>query len=553
LIVAISASTITAISIDAHANNCSSQNASCLDESDTYNGYGVGCAGAGLEGTATWGTGVWGQDWGGGIGVAGVYGFSGFGSQNMGTGHSMFDEDGYCSTVASGPAGVVGNALGYSGGSSYGVVGTAAQGSGGGPAYGLYGTGTYGAYASGTSYGIYALATTGDAVYGNSNSGAGVYGTSGGYDGVHGEVTNSARAAVAGINRDTSSGTGTGVYGQSFDSGYGVYGTSTNGDGVYGYLPSGTTVTGTAGVAGDNESTDSSCGGANCFGVWGASHAGVGVYGQSYGANGYGVYAENFAGGYAIYGAANSSLSSIYGINAGAGAAVNGYNTSGDTNAIGVIGASGEYGYGVKGVAGTAVWGHGTGAGSLSTGIYGDCSNGSSSCYAGYFNGNVDIETGCLQFGGTDYYGTCTSDQRLKRNIEPVKSALERLSQLNGVTYEWKDPAADGHVPGPVTGFLAQDVEKVFPKWVGEGKDGFKTLDIPPRELAALEVEAFKTLKMENDALKERMAALESGRQPRISGFNMNGVGFGVGGLAIAGAAVIISRRKREEKSSPKL
>jgi len=33
-----------------------------------------------------------------------------------------------------------------------------------------------------------------------------------------------------------------------------------------------------------------------------------------------------------------------------------------------------------------------------------------------------------------------TSDERLKKNIETIPNALETVSGLRGVTFEWKDP-----------------------------------------------------------------------------------------------------------------
>jgi hypothetical protein len=48
------------------------------------------------------------------------------------------------------------------------------------------------------------------------------------------------------------------------------------------------------------------------------------------------------------------------------------------------------------------------------------------------------------------------------------------MVELQGVTYEWKDTTAQGHETGTQIGFIAQDVAKVRPKWVGEDKQGFK-------------------------------------------------------------------------------
>jgi hypothetical protein len=68
-----------------------------------------------------------------------------------------------------------------------------------------------------------------------------------------------------------------------------------------------------------------------------------------------------------------------------------------------------------------------------------------------------------------------SSDIRLKKNIRPLEDALDRITQLEGVTYEWKNPSEHGGEAGMQASFIAQEVEKVFPEWVSEidaqGKD----------------------------------------------------------------------------------
>ncbi len=89
--------------------------------------------------------------------------------------------------------------------------------------------------------------------------------------------------------------------------------------------------------------------------------------------------------------------------------------------------------------------------------------------------------------------GLCTSDGRLKTNVEPVDGALDRLLQLRGVTFEWKDPEAHGERErGAQRGFIAQDVAAVFPEWVTDGPDGYKRLHV--RGFEALAVEALRAL-----------------------------------------------------------
>ncbi|GAA4449149.1 tail fiber domain-containing protein [Rurimicrobium arvi] len=58
------------------------------------------------------------------------------------------------------------------------------------------------------------------------------------------------------------------------------------------------------------------------------------------------------------------------------------------------------------------------------------------------------------------------SDKRMKRNVRPLQNALEKISKLNGVTYNWDnsfDPSIETNGAQQI-GFLAQDVQKVIPE-----------------------------------------------------------------------------------------
>jgi Chaperone of endosialidase len=58
--------------------------------------------------------------------------------------------------------------------------------------------------------------------------------------------------------------------------------------------------------------------------------------------------------------------------------------------------------------------------------------------------------------------------------------------------------------PGPQIGFIAQEVEKVFPQWIGE-KDGYKTVGITGFE--ALTVEALRELRFESALIDQAQRA----------------------------------------------
>ncbi len=67
---------------------------------------------------------------------------------------------------------------------------------------------------------------------------------------------------------------------------------------------------------------------------------------------------------------------------------------------------------------------------------------------------------------------SCTSDRNLKTNITVMGSTLDAVMQLNPVTYNWNtDPSGEVNY-----GFIAQEVEALFPRLVGTGANGYKTL-----------------------------------------------------------------------------
>lgn len=104
--------------------------------------------------------------------------------------------------------------------------------------------------------------------------------------------------------------------------------------------------------------------------------------------------------------------------------------------------------------------------------------------------------TGVLTYDGT--IGTCTtSDERLKNMGERIPDALNKLLQINGVSYTWKDPQ---YGTGPQIGVGAQTVERVFPELVQTGSDGYKSVDY--QRLTAPIIEALRELKADNDNLR---------------------------------------------------
>ena len=101
---------------------------------------------------------------------------------------------------------------------------------------------------------------------------------------------------------------------------------------------------------------------------------------------------------------------------------------------------------------------------------------------------------------------TGSSDIRLKENIEPLEGSLEKVNQLQGVSFTWKaDPQQ-----GKSIGFIAQEFEKVVPELVFTNQtDGYKGINYA--EVSALLAEAIKEQQKTIEKLKTRIEMLENG------------------------------------------
>lgn len=107
----------------------------------------------------------------------------------------------------------------------------------------------------------------------------------------------------------------------------------------------------------------------------------------------------------------------------------------------------------------------------------------------------------------TAYY---SSDLALKQNVTPIAQALDKLSQITGVMFDWRDEVLaqrggeDGFfVRRHDTGIIAQDVERVLPEIVATRPDG--TLAVKYEKLAGLIIEAIKELRQEIKAIQRKL------------------------------------------------
>ncbi len=97
-----------------------------------------------------------------------------------------------------------------------------------------------------------------------------------------------------------------------------------------------------------------------------------------------------------------------------------------------------------------------------------------------------------------------SSDERLKENIQPLQNALKKVTQLRGVSFDFKKDKKKQ------IGVIAQEVEKIIPEVVGENPDGYKGVQYG--NLVGLLIEAIKEQQEQIDTLKKEINELKGGK-----------------------------------------
>ena len=97
-------------------------------------------------------------------------------------------------------------------------------------------------------------------------------------------------------------------------------------------------------------------------------------------------------------------------------------------------------------------------------------------------NGERLYVSGAIRATGTI---TANSDINLKKNLLKIENALEKVEQINGYTYEFKEDDSKRHA-----GVIAQEIQTVLPEIVNKGNDGI--LGVEYGNISALLIEAIK-------------------------------------------------------------
>ena len=106
--------------------------------------------------------------------------------------------------------------------------------------------------------------------------------------------------------------------------------------------------------------------------------------------------------------------------------------------------------------------------------------------YLLYVNGNAAGSSGFAN----------VSDGRFKKDITPIESALTKVNQLNGISFNWnKDSRPDLNLDDKNhLGLIAQDVEAILPQVVSTGEDELQTKIITYSDIVPVLIEAIKEL-----------------------------------------------------------
>lgn len=120
------------------------------------------------------------------------------------------------------------------------------------------------------------------------------------------------------------------------------------------------------------------------------------------------------------------------------------------------------------------------------------------------FNENVTFYSGVLFGQDVQISGNLTatsitesSSIKLKENINPIEDALDKILQLNPVTYDRKDGTSINEV-----GLIAEEVEKIIPNIVSRDEYG-NVQGINYTKLSVYLIDAIKSLRKEIEILKD--------------------------------------------------
>lgn len=103
------------------------------------------------------------------------------------------------------------------------------------------------------------------------------------------------------------------------------------------------------------------------------------------------------------------------------------------------------------------------------------------------------------------------SDERLKTNITPITNPLEKIVQLRGVEFDWRDNVEEkGFMPSMQheTGVIAQEVQAVIPDAAVPAPFDPEYLTVKHEKIIPLLIESVKELKAQIDLLENKLEGI---------------------------------------------
>ena len=111
-------------------------------------------------------------------------------------------------------------------------------------------------------------------------------------------------------------------------------------------------------------------------------------------------------------------------------------------------------------------------------------------------------------FDGSNIIGFCSSDERLKRDVQYLadNTGIAAVMQLKPVAFKWQDSP-----DRQMAGFMAQDTQRAMPAAVHQPA-GAEFLSFDSNAVLAYTVKAVQELKAENETLRAELQRLKSAR-----------------------------------------
>jgi hypothetical protein len=130
-----------------------------------------------------------------------------------------------------------------------------------------------------------------------------------------------------------------------------------------------------------------------------------------------------------------------------------------------------------------------------------------------FYYGTTPTRVGSIVTNPTNTtYNTGGSDYRLKEEIKPLVSGLEKIQAMKPVSFKWKESQKEDY------GFIAHELQAVIPEAVtgekdavdAEGNPEYQAIFPAPAQMVASLVAAIQEQQAQIEALKAEVAALKA-------------------------------------------